>query len=98
MQANELIQPSTRQINPIHTGLFWIFSDRGGGGGGGGNGNGNKTYRIYIMSKNLFFFLYTSRAVMTSKQPPSWIRHLGFQNFFKTSEDHPNLLKNTQNL
>ena len=28
----------------------------GGGGGGGGNGNGNKTYRIYIMSKNLFFF------------------------------------------
>ena len=28
--------------------------------------------------------------VMTSKQPSSWIRHLGFQNFFKTSETAKN--------
>ena len=36
--------------------------------------------------------------IMMSKQPPSWIRHLGFQNFSKTSENHPKLLKNTQNI
>ena len=57
--------------------------------------NRNKTYRRYSMSKNLSFIYVTcgddvtsrDNYIMMSKQPPSWIRHLGFQNFSKTSEN-----------
>ena len=47
-----------------------------------------------------------SRAVMTShhvnimmsKQPPFWIRHLGFQNFSKNIRKPPKITENTQNI
>ena len=49
----------------------------------------------YIVCPKIYLFIYvtcgddvTSRDnyIMMSKQPPSWIHHLGFQNFSKTSE------------
>ena len=63
--------------------------------------------RGYIACPKIYLLIYvtwdddaTSRDnyIMMSKQPPSWIRHLGFQSFSKTPEKRPKLPESTQNL
>ena len=53
--------------------------------------------KIYLLIYVTWDNDITSRDnyIMMSRQPSSWIRHRGFQNFSKTSENSPKLLKNT---
>ena len=57
-QALPLANLSMRgeSFNPIQTGLFWIFSDRGEGGFPYLS-NQNETHRIYSMPKNISFYI-----------------------------------------
>ena len=84
-------------INPIQTGLFWISSDRG-------RGIAMKSITMKhtrnIVCPKIYLFIYvtwdddvTSRrnCIMMSKQPPSWIRNLGFQNFFLNVRKPPKI-------
>ena len=54
--------------------------------------------KIYLLAYVTFNNNVISRDnyVMMSKQPPSWIHHLGFQFFSKMSENRQKLLKSTE--
>ncbi len=98
-------------FNPIQTGLFWTFSDRGGGGK-----PPYLTFRIIKQSKWNFwdvlyvrksFFWYTSRGMVTSHYVTitSWCqnsRHLGsaildFRSFPKCKKTAQNYCKVLKN-
>ena len=59
--------------------------------------NGNETGTV-----NLFIYvtwdddvISRDNYIMMSKQQPLWIRDLGIQNFFKTSENRPRVSEGT---
>ena len=92
-------------FNPIQTVLFWIFSDRGEFCPPPPPRNFQNIQamtvklRGYIVCPKTYLLVCVTwyvdvisrdNYVMMSKQPPSWIRHLGFQNFSKRQKTAKN--------